>query len=105
MREPPPPLLVTADSHCSGLCGETGVLFSIASCGGLQGLSVVQPAVLKVTMHFSIPETEVRAGENGSTYVVSMIFFLCRARVHLTWVKHWLELAMSYTVLFFMCTV
>lgn len=24
-------------------------------------------------MHFSIPETEVRSGENGSTYVVSMI--------------------------------
>lgn len=27
----------------------------------------------KKKMHFSIPETEVRSGENGSTYVVSMI--------------------------------
>lgn len=24
-------------------------------------------------MHFSIPETEVRSGENGSTYVVSVL--------------------------------
>ncbi|KAI4801985.1 hypothetical protein KUCAC02_019849, partial [Chaenocephalus aceratus] len=37
------------------------------SCSGVQGLR--QQAVFRAKMHFSIPETEVRSGENGSTYV------------------------------------
>lgn len=97
VREPPPPLLVTADSHCSGLRGETGVFLSIPSWGGLQGLIVGRQAVFQVKMHFSIPETEVRSGENGSTYVVSMmicfvLFLFCFTRFHLT---SWLQLATS----------
>lgn len=73
VREPPPlPFLVTADRHCSGLCGLTGVFFSIPSCAGLQRPVVRRRTASQVKMHFSIPETEVRSGENGSTYVVSM---------------------------------
>lgn len=46
-------------------------------------------------MHFSIPETEVRSGENGSTYVVSVIIcvFLFLPAFTLARVKRWLQLA------------
>lgn len=55
----------------------------------------------ELKMHFSIPETEVRSGENGSTYVVSMImcgfylfiYLFCLTRFPLACVKCWLQLA------------
>lgn len=64
-------LLVTRQSLQWTFSGQTGVFSSIPGRRRTAGSVCVG-----VKMHFSIPETEVCSGENGSTYVVSIIIYI-----------------------------